>query len=194
MSLDYFSYFVKFCIVFHTAELQSAIVKAMDRHANTVVAGLEKALAQSQADAMALSKAGEQKEAEIKEMVERNQALSDERHKLKALIEERDREIEKLNAEISRNRAEMKNIRSDRDQAVEAKAKAQQDAAVAGAKLDAANERLEDWKVIVQDLKTQLSATNLQEGKAADTELTAYFQQDIEAEDLSERKKAPGAI
>jgi hypothetical protein len=79
----------------------------------------------------------------------------------------------------------MKNIRSDRDQAVEAKAKAQQDAAVAGAKLDAANERLEDWKVIVQDLKTQLSATNLQEGKAADTELTAYFQQDIEAEDLS---------
>jgi chromosome segregation ATPase len=158
----------------------------MDRHANTVVAGLEKALAQSQADAMALSKAGEQKEAEIKEMVERNQALSDERHKLKALIEERDREIEKLNAEICRNRAEMKNIRSDRDQAVEAKAKAQQDAAVAGAKLDAANERLEDWKVIVQDLKTQLSATNLQEGKAADTELTAYFQQDIEAEDLSE--------
>lgn len=92
-------------------ELQVALVQEFERQAAEVRTDLEDKLTQAQSEASELAEVGERIEAQIDELTECNQVLSDECQRLRALADERANEVKKLEANLSKEREAAEKVR-----------------------------------------------------------------------------------
>lgn len=170
------------------AELQAALVKELERQAAESRADAEKRLMQIQDEAAELAAAGEKLEAEMDELEQRNQQLSDENQRLSALADARQSEIEMLQDIVERERqaaeaarievAKVKNRMEDQSAQLKEfrehlaeksasekssytdKVKAEQEAAVAEAKLDSERQVVKELRERLNAMQKQIEADN----------------------------------